>query len=82
MTQRPKPFITSVRVMRSAAAHEWVNVFIRGQLVGTLCVGEGDGAQLERMLLGADAAAPDHQHPALHPPSGASSSLLPPFRRG
>lgn len=49
----PRPFITSVRVEGSdgAGPHEWVSVWIRGQNVGTLCVGKGDGVLLQTLLL-------------------------------
>lgn len=49
---RPRPFITSVDVRTSGARHEYVSVWIRGQNVGTLCVGAGDGEPLKAVLLG------------------------------
>lgn len=46
------PFVTSIRIDRDGGGpHEWVTIYIRGQNVGTLCVGRGDGDELERMLL-------------------------------
>ncbi len=49
MTQK---FVTSVRIDASGGGpHEWVTVYIRGQNVGTLCVGRGDGPRLEALLV-------------------------------
>ncbi len=45
-------FITSVRV-ETVGAHEHVSVWVRGQLVGTLIVGPGDGERIKNALLGA-----------------------------
>lgn len=50
MTTRPRSFITSVDVRPSNGGHEYVSVFIRGQNVGTLCVGKGDGEVLAYLL--------------------------------
>lgn len=44
-------FVTSVRVEKSSGPHEYVSVWIRGQSVGTLCVGKGDGDALRALLL-------------------------------
>lgn len=54
MTTRPNPFISSVRVeaSRTGGPHEYVSVWIRGQQVGTLCVGKGDGEPLAAILRG------------------------------
>ena len=46
---RPKPFITSVRVDGNGV-HDFVTIFIRGQNVGTLCCGKGDGQPLAELL--------------------------------
>lgn len=46
---RPPSFVTSVRVS-PAGAHEYVSVWIRGQNVGTLVVGKGDGEPLADRL--------------------------------
>lgn len=46
-----EPFITSVDVRCSRGGHEYVSVWIRGQNVGTLCVGKGDGQALREVLL-------------------------------
>jgi hypothetical protein len=46
------PFVTSVRVEKSSGPHEYVTVWLRGQNVGTLVVGQGDGFKLEALLLG------------------------------
>jgi hypothetical protein len=46
-----EPFITSVDVRCSRGGHEYVSVWIRGQSVGTLCVGKGDGQALRELLL-------------------------------
>jgi len=43
------PFITSIRV-ETFGAHEHVRIWVRGQLVGTLIMGPGDGARLEALL--------------------------------
>lgn len=52
MAERPsQPFVTSVRVERSSGPHEYVTVWLRGQNVGTLCVGQGDGDELRALLL-------------------------------
>jgi len=48
---RPQAFITSVRLERSQGPHEYVSLWIRGQNVGTLCVGKGDGDLLRDALL-------------------------------
>ncbi len=45
-------FITSVRV-ETIGIHEHVSVWVRGQLVGTLIVGDGDGERIKNALLGA-----------------------------
>jgi hypothetical protein len=53
-----QPFISSVRVENSRVEnskgldgpHEYVTVFIRGQNVGTLVVGAGDGLRLQELL--------------------------------
>lgn len=48
-------FVTSVRIDSSGGGpHEWVTVYIRGQNVGTLCVGRGDAAVLEALLVPED----------------------------
>jgi hypothetical protein len=50
---REAPFITSVRVTSSNGSdgpHEYVTVWIRGQSVGTLVVGTGDGVRLQELL--------------------------------
>jgi hypothetical protein len=57
MTTRPEqPFITSVRV-EPVGAHETVAIWIRGQCVGTLTVGKGDGEPLAAILRGSDVLA-------------------------
>lgn len=43
--------ITSVDVRQSGGSHEYVAVFIRGQNVGTLCVGKGDGEAVRKLLM-------------------------------
>lgn len=48
---RPPAFITSVDVRPSGGPHEYVTIFIRGQNVGTLCVGKGDAKPLALLLL-------------------------------
>jgi hypothetical protein len=58
MTTRPKAFITSVAIEPSKGPHEYVSVWIRGQNVGTLCVGKGDGEPLAAILRG-DASPQD-----------------------
>lgn len=45
-------FVTSVTV-NPAGAHELVSVWVRGQLIGTLTVGPGDGERIKNALLGA-----------------------------
>lgn len=48
---RPKPFVTSVDVRPGGGGgHEYVTIWIRGQNVGTLCVGTGDGEELRALL--------------------------------
>jgi hypothetical protein len=49
-------FVTSVRVEKTSGPHEYVTVWIRGQNVGTLVVGQGDGLKLEALLLGGQGA--------------------------
>lgn len=47
------PFISTVRVNTpTSGPHEYVSVWIRGQNVGTLCVGKGDGERLALLLRG------------------------------
>lgn len=48
---KPKSFITSVSVEVGRGPHDYVNVFIRGQNVGTLVVGKGDAAMLKAILM-------------------------------
>ncbi len=48
---RPPAFITSVDVRPSGGPHEYVTIYIRGQNVGTLCVGKGDAEPLSLLLL-------------------------------
>ena len=50
------PFITTVEVRASDGPHEYVSVWIRGQQVGTLCVGKGDGEPLRALLMPSVAA--------------------------
>lgn len=45
-------FITSVAVEHSRGPHAYVSIWIRGQQVGTLCVGEGDAEPLRALLMG------------------------------
>jgi len=46
-----RAFVTSVAVQQQGKGpHEYVSVWIRGQNVGTLCVGKGDGERLAAML--------------------------------
>jgi hypothetical protein len=47
---KPK-FISSVSVSESRGPHDYVNVFIRGQNVGTLVVGKGDAEPLRAVLM-------------------------------
>jgi hypothetical protein len=72
---KPRAFITSVRVDPSNGPHEWVTVFIRGQCVGTLCVGNGDGAALKRRLLARE-AQPNSSRPPPRRPSRPPPPLL------
>ena len=51
MTTKPRAFITSVDVRPSNGGHEYVTIFVRGQNVGTLCVGKGDAQPLALLLL-------------------------------
>lgn len=52
-------FITSVRV-ELRGAHEHVSVWVRGQLVGNLIVGIGDGDRMQAVLLGMGSGADPH----------------------
>ncbi len=51
MSPKPQAFVSTVRVS-AAGPHEYVSVWIRGQNVGTLCVGKGDGEPLAWRLRG------------------------------
>lgn len=74
----PRPFITSVRVEGSdgAGPHEWVSVWIRGQNVGTLCVGKGDGEDLKALLLGSAAELGFARVPCLPCPSDLTPDMM------
>jgi hypothetical protein len=48
---KPRAFITSVDLRPSDGPHEYVTIYIRGQNVGTLCVGKGDGDALALLLM-------------------------------
>ena len=50
MTGTPGGFITSLRVESSGGGHEYLTIWIRGANVGTLCVGQRDGARLAELL--------------------------------
>jgi hypothetical protein len=41
------PLVTSVKVVQSGA-HEHVRIWVRGQFVGTLIVGKGDGVRMQQ----------------------------------
>jgi hypothetical protein len=43
------PFISSVKV-ETKGAHEHVHIWVRGQLVGTLIMSQGDGARMKAAL--------------------------------
>lgn len=53
---KPRAFISSVCVCVGKGPHDYVNVFIRGQNVGTLVVGKGDAEPLRAVLM----REPDH----------------------
>lgn len=60
---REQPFVTSVRVESGTTGfHEQVTIWIRGACVGTLTVGEGDGAALQRLLMPEPVAHAPVQH--------------------
>lgn len=73
-----KPFISSVQV-ETFGAHEHVRVWVRGQLVGTLVVGKGDGERM-RAALGDPSWLVKDFHALYHAALDVSESVVEPSR--